>query len=34
MTADSYLEMVLVFMGWLINNSLWMIITFCYSAGV
>ncbi|MCX9048727.1 conjugal transfer protein TraG N-terminal domain-containing protein [Citrobacter portucalensis] len=27
MTADSYLEMVLVFMGWLINNALWMIIT-------
>ena len=27
MTADSYLEMVLVLMGWLINNALWTIIT-------
>lgn len=27
MTADSYLEMVLVLMGCLINNALWMIIT-------
>ena len=27
MTADSYLELVLVFTGWLMNNALWNIIT-------
>lgn len=27
MTADSYLEFFLVFLGWLINNALWAIIT-------
>ncbi len=27
MTADSYLELVLVFMGWLMNNALWNVIT-------
>lgn len=27
MTTDSYLELVLVFIGWLINNALWIIIT-------
>ncbi|MGL4858497.1 MAG: conjugal transfer protein TraG N-terminal domain-containing protein [Enterobacteriaceae bacterium] len=27
MTADSYLEFFLVFLGWLINNALWIIIT-------
>ncbi|HEN3655537.1 TPA: conjugal transfer protein TraG N-terminal domain-containing protein [Yersinia enterocolitica] len=27
MTTDSYLEFFLVFLGWLINNSLWTVIT-------
>ncbi|UPK80653.1 conjugal transfer protein TraG N-terminal domain-containing protein [Proteus vulgaris] len=27
MTTESYLELVLLFMAWLINNSLWMLIT-------
>lgn len=27
MTTDSYLEFFLVFLGWLINNALWIIIT-------
>ena len=27
MTADSYLELVLIFMGWLMNNALWHVIT-------
>ena len=26
MTTESYLELVLLFMAWLINNSLWMLI--------